>query len=706
MKHFSSFSINKKDIPTVKKYDSRNECVISYYNIECGFDIETSSTMIEDKKQAFMYIWAFGIGKDIYYGRTWKEFIKFCGLISRELELSNQKILTCYIHNLGYEFQFMRKYLNWLNVFSVDERKPIKALCSLGIEFKCSYILSSFSLANLAKNLVSHKIGKLEDFNYSLVRTHETELTEKELKYLKYDVLIILYYINEQIKYHDNNISKIPLTNTGRVRNFVRNKCFYTDKNHKKSSKGKYKRYRELMNELTLTDKEYYQLKRAFMGGFTHASSRYSGKLLEGVTSIDFSSSYPAVMLTEKFPMSKPTPVDLQKESFKELIKSEYGLLFDVKFENIHSKLTYETYISEGKCRNVKKPIINNGRIFKAESLTTTITSIDFEIIQECYEWENMQVSNCKKFYMQYLPKDFILAIIELYEKKTVLKDVAGMEVEYMVSKGMLNSTYGMCVTDIVRDEISYDGDWKITPLTLEGILEAIRGYNENSKRFLYYPWGVWITAYARKNLWNGILNIKDDYVYSDTDSIKFLNYDKHKNYIEWYNKRLRKKLEKMCNFRKIDIELLYPRTKDGIIKPIGVWDFDGFYTHFKTLGSKRYLVRYESGKLALTVAGLSKQNGIKYMERESEGNYLKVFEMFNDDLYIPDTETGKMTHTYIDTEFMGKIMDFKGKITYVESKSSIHLAPCDFTLSLSKQYMDFLNNLRKGYIYNGLKTI
>ncbi|MGC7960564.1 hypothetical protein, partial [Salmonella enterica] len=81
---------------------------------------------------------------------------------------------------LGYEFQFMRKYFDWLEdgLFAVDERKPIKALCTYGIEFRDSYILSGFSLENTAKNLTTHKVKKMVgDLDYSLIRTHLTPLT-------------------------------------------------------------------------------------------------------------------------------------------------------------------------------------------------------------------------------------------------------------------------------------------------------------------------------------------------------------------------------------------------------------------------------------------------------------------------------------------------------------------------------------------------
>lgn len=709
MIYYQDLEIDKLNFKKSYKFDNRLKQVIAYYNVECGFDIETSSIIdSECEKQAFMYLWGFGIGDKLVYGRNWFEFLDLCNKLKEYLKLNSTNILICYVHNLGYEFQFMRKYFEWENVFSIDERKPIKALSNFGIEFRCSYILSGFNLNVLSKNLVKHKIKKLVgDLDYRLVRHEKTVITDEEMNYLKNDVLIILYYINEQIEQYENDITKIPLTNTGRVRTFVRNKCYYTDKSHKKSSKGKYSRYRELMQELTLTDDEYIMLKRCFMGGFTHASSLYSGKLLENVSSIDFTSSYPSVMLAEKYPMSKPIKVDLKKEDFKTLLNNDdTGLMFDIRFTNLHSKLTYETYISESKCLVLEGGVINNGRVFKADKLVTTITDIDFKIIQACYNWDSIEISNCYKFYMQYLPNAILQSILELYEKKTVLKDVEGYEVEYLLSKGMLNSVYGMCVTDIVRDEILYNDDWLKNIATEEDIFNQIEIYNNSKTRFLYYPWGVWVTAYARKNLWNGILNIGEDYVYSDTDSIKFLNYEKHIPYIKWYNQDLEKKLKKMCEFRKIDFELMKPKTKEGIVKMMGVWDFEGTYTHFKTLGAKRYMQREQDGKMKITVAGLSKQNGMEYLNRITNNDYLKIFDSFNDELYIPSNETGKMTHTYIDTEFKGIVKDYKGVECNVLSLSSIHLEPCDFTLSISKQYMDFLKKLKEGYLYTGIKVI
>lgn len=692
--YLSQFEI--KEIKTNKK--------VTYLNIESAFDIETTSYINNGEKSAFMYIWMFGmgLGKEIFYGRTWEEFLDLCERLQHYFGLNENRRLVIYIHNLGYEFQFMCKYFNWENVFAINERKPIKALCSYGIEFRDSYILSGYSLANTAKNLTTHKVRKMEgDLDYSLIRHQSTQLTEKELGYCSNDIEIILAYINEQIAQYED-ITKIPLTNTGRVRKYVKDACYYTSSNHRKSNRGKYQRYRQIMTDLTLDKATYIQLKRAFMGGFTHSNPNHTGKTLENVSSIDLTSSYPTVMLADKFPMSRAKELKITKVEELKKAMSLYCLVFDLKLEGLRNTLKYESYISESKCFKMVKPVINNGRVYDAEMIQTTITDVDFNIIEKVYEWDKISIANVRGFVKAYLPKSIIESILNLYQDKTTLKGVEGKEVEYLLSKGMLNSVYGMCVTDVVKDEHVFNETWGIERVDVD---EKIDEYNKSKNRFLFYPWGIWVTAYARRNLWTAILNIGDDYIYSDTDSIKMLNFDKHKEYVEKYNKHIGKKLADMMEHYKLNVELLAPKTIQGKAKPLGIWEFEGNYSHFKTLGAKRYLVK-ENGEFHLTVAGLSKKNGINHMVNICGGDTEQVFNIFNDDLYIPANKTGKMTHTYIDTEKEMFVVDYDGVQERVLTLSGIHLEPCDFTLSISEQYNQFLRAISSGYIFTGMKNV
>ena len=691
----------------VRKYDFHKKQSIEYYNFSNSFDIETTSTYSESgEKVAFMYAWALMIKDESNYftGRTWEEFLEVLEQLKDELKLSYTRRIVIYIHNLGYEFQFMRKYFNWDSVFSVDDRKPIRAVTVDGIEFRDSYILSGYSLEKTAENLNKHTIKKLTgDLDYKKVRNSKTPLTPEEWEYIKHDVLILIYYIDEQLEIYEN-ITKIPMTNTGRVREYVKHNCYYSNgKSKYKSSKGKYRNYRNLMKGLVINNsEEYNRLKWAFMGGFTHSNPMKTDEILENVHSIDFTSSYPSVMLSEQYPMGKGFKVsreEIQEKGLKYYTEN-FCCLITIGFHNLKNKFIYDSYLSESKCKISGNREIVNGRIYRADVVTTVITEQDLFIIEKVYDYD-YYISDMICYPKNFLPKQIIISILELYQKKTELKGVSGKEVEYLLSKGMLNSIYGMTVTDIVKDNIIYNDDTENWELEKVNIDDEIENYNKKKTRFLFYPWGVWVTAYARKNLWLGILNFKEDYIYSDTDSIKFLNYEKHLKFVETYNQLIEEKEKVVLNYYGIDLKYLYPKTIKGKTKIAGVWDYEGNYSRFKTLGAKRYLVE-QNNELYLTVAGLSKFNGIEYMKKQCKGDNSKVFEMFTDDLTIPPDETGKNTHTYIDNEHTLTVTDYLGNTETITTLSGIHLEETGFTLSVSERLLKFLDDLKAGYLYMG----
>lgn len=699
MKYWTECDFSDVQYTTVKKRKSN----IEYLNLEAGFDIETSSIEEDNVKSSFMYIWMLGIGhgQDVYYGRTWEELNIFTQKLIKEFKLNKNRRLVVYIHNLSYEFQFMRHHFNWSDTFNLKMRKPLKVSTSDGIEFRDSLILSGYGLEKTAENLTHHSVNKLVgELDYTKIRHSDTPLTEQELAYCENDIKVITAYINEQL-YIYGDMTKVPLTNTARVRRFVRDSVYYNNKDHKRSSRRKYVKYRELMEGLTLTVKEYYLLKQAFQGGFVHSNPVWTGEVMEDVRGIDFTSSYPGVMVTEQFPMSKGEEVKVKSmDELEELMKT-YCVLMRVKFTGLRSKITFENYLSESKCENVVNSQISNGRVVSADSLETTITDIDFRIIKEAYEWDGIQLADTIIYRKGYLPKDIILAIIELYEDKTKLKGVEGKEVEYLHSKGMLNSVYGMIVTDIVRAQIEYNDGWE-TNLPL--VKEQINGYNTSKGRFLYYPWGVWTTSYARRNLWSGILSLKHDYLYSDTDGIKLINADKHQGYIKGYNTLNHRKIKAMCEAYRINPERLSPKTVQGERKTIGDWDFDGHYDRFKTLGAKRYMVETD-GKISLTVSGVGKRNAGEYMLEKMDNDTDKVFDMFDDQLTIPAEYSGNLTHTYIDDEMSFDVTDYLGVTSTVKTKSGVHLESVDFSLSISSAYIWHIEQLKQGFIYKGAET-
>ena len=135
-----------------------NKKGIRYWNIACTFDIETSSFINEvGDKQAIMYAWILGLNGNCVIGRTWEEFINCMNKIIDYYGLYQNKILIFYVHNLSFEFQFIKHLFEWQKVFAMEERKPIYAMSIDGIMFKCSYLLSGLSLAKVGENLVRYK---------------------------------------------------------------------------------------------------------------------------------------------------------------------------------------------------------------------------------------------------------------------------------------------------------------------------------------------------------------------------------------------------------------------------------------------------------------------------------------------------------------------------------------------------------------------
>lgn len=91
-------------------------------------------------------------------------------------------------------------------------RKPIYGITKTGLEFRCSYLLSGYSLAKLGEQLHKYKCEKLVgDLDYSLLRHSKTPLTQKEIGYCLNDIKVVMCYIQELIERY-KGITKLPIT--------------------------------------------------------------------------------------------------------------------------------------------------------------------------------------------------------------------------------------------------------------------------------------------------------------------------------------------------------------------------------------------------------------------------------------------------------------------------------------------------------------
>lgn len=706
-------TVVKKDIPWTKLSGSEKSGKKRYLNIPASFDIETTSLYVNGKQYAgFMYCWQFCLCGYVFIGRTWDQYGTFLKVLKDFLRLNMECRLLVYVHNLSFEFQFLRKEFPFFDVFSRETRAPIYAV-SDGIEYRCSYMLTNSSLAKVGENLIKYKVQKrVGDIDYKKIRHSQTPLTKKELGYCINDVLVVVALIMERIE-RDGDISKIPLTQTGYVRRYVRKECLPQWDKEKTSD---YFKYKKLMSRLTLTSEEYFLAKKAKRGGKTHCNVLWTGSVAENVKSMDFTSSYPYVLISEKYPMGTGKKIDprtIKNRSMLDWYCEHYCVLFGVVLKEVKAKYANSDYLSSSLCYDIKKGLIDNGCVVEAEELTTYITDVDYEIIKECYDFKSIQIGVMWVYPKRYLPKPIIEAILYFYELKTTLKDVEGKEEEYQRAKEMLNCIFGMMLTEIIQEETVYDNnEWQSSnPLTDEEKAERLEDdYNENDSRFLSYLWGVWCTAYARRNLMSGVIAVGDDGIYTDTDSLKFVNYEKHKEYFDMYNKMADLKLLKASKEVGFDFKRTRPKTVEGVEKPLGRWDNDGDYTRFKSLGAKRYMTESwkknkKTGKmelkLSMTVSGVNKKEAIPYLLEEYNNDNTAIFEAFDDGLKIPKGKSGKLTHKYIDIPITADITDYLGNTHEETSLSSVYLEDAEYSLGLAGEYKNFLKMiLTKEYTY------
>lgn len=578
-----------------------------YKDIITAFDIETSR--IPGTEHSIMYIWQWhfeNIGTVI--GRTWNDFKFFVEKIT-SLTPSEYRLMT-FVHNLSYEFSFLKGIYDFKtrDIFALKPTKIIKCLMK-NIEFRCSYIQTNMSLDEF-----THKMevpsAKIKGFNYNKFRTSKTKLNKKEFKYCINDVKGLVQAIRKELELENDTLYTIPLTSTGYVRRDVKNAT-------------RLFRHGTACKMMSPNVPQFQMLRDAFRGGDTHANRFFVNSIIENVKSADRTSSYPDVMVNRKYPITKfYNEIDLSEERLFQLLKRNRALLLKVKLENI--ELREETcgypYISKDKCETLdKKAVIDNGRVLEANYLTCTITDVDLRILLREYDFD-IEILEMQSAKYGYLPNSLRKLIISYFKGKTELKNVEGKELYYNKYKNLLNSIYGMIASLPVHPEIIYN---QLDKKLQENENTEITDYLIEHNSVLPYQWAVWTTAWARYELHSGIWLIEEQggiFLYSDTDSIKYLDIDGK------------------CNFENYNQERIANSTMNGALAKnpagevfyLGTFEDEGVYSRFKTLGSKKYCYE-QNNELHITIAGVPKENGVKELKRKGGIEKLKEGFVFNE---------------------------------------------------------------------------
>lgn len=581
---------------------------MQYLSTFATFDVETSKIELDGQPHAFVYVWMMYFKQfDLMVtGRTIGEYFEFLQALKDHLSVC----LVVYVHNLSYEFQFLSGVYEFASddVFAVKSRKVAKAVLLETYEFRCSQILSNMSLALYTKKYgVKH--GKLsgDEYDYSKIRYPWSDLTEREWDYCTNDVVGLSECIDVELYLGHFDVSTIPLTSTGFVRRDL--KRAMRDVSH------------TLVPSIQPPYEVYQMLRAAFRGGDVHANRYYANQIMHNVKSFDRSSSYPDVLCNCKYPMSRFVKIeDLSPEGIDREIKRKRALLLRIAIRDCRLKNPRwpSPYLSRHKCEILEVNSDNyaqfdNGRILSAPLVITTVTDIDFAIISEQYAGDYYVLDGYSARY-GFLPTPYVDCVRMYYDSKTRLKGDPEQIPFYEKSKNKLNSCYGCAAQDPVKLSNYYiNGEW--FPGDSPDLPEELRQdpkevYKDYCRKsWSMYAWGVWCTAWARLRLYEGVkmaaLQRPDldaecegkhsDFVYCDTDSVKYIGD------IDWTEYNAERKKASIEN-------RAFATDAKGRQHYMGVYEADGEYARFLTLGSKKYVTEDPDGTMHVTISGVGKR--------------------------------------------------------------------------------------------------
>lgn len=646
IKDWDSYNMkNIKRIPFLSKKGGRHRNKVYYLDTVTAFDIET--TNIDKYRQSVMYIWQWQINNTTVIGRTWEDFREFYDRLQKSIQ--DDCMMVVFVHNLSFEYQFLKSIIPVDSVFAMDSRKILK-FTSGKLEFRCSYLQSNMSLDALLKQM-KVPVKKVQGFDYRKKRYSWTKLDDFELSYCVADVKGLRQAMIKRMRSQNDNLYTIPLTSTGYSRRLA------------KQALSGYQKYIHYM----LPDQEVMTaLRDCFRGGDTHAHRWNSNTLISSsnevhIYSKDISSSYPAVMLSEKYPkdFKKGDP-----EYLKTYLENDYALLmyidlFDLELQNPDFG---DPYLGKAKCIHIDNGQFDNGRVLSADAVRVCINEIDLKIIYNEYTFSSFQIDKlwiANKAYLPYKLRDLLK---DTYAQKTLLKGQKDQELQYNHIKSLFNAYYGMMVQNPIKPNyiLNETGDLVVDDSeTIEDLMERY-----HIKGWLPYQWGVWVTSYARLKLHEGIWCITDphDFLYCDTDSVKFTG-----EYSDNFEK---------LNQKYLDPELSAP-DHAGKLHYIGIYEDDGEYKQFKTLGAKKYCYVDFDDQLHVTISGVNKKKApaeLKSIKRFKEGFVFRkaggTESIFNDH---PDIE-------YI------TIQRHRQKIT-----SNVMIRESTYTVSLTPEYKRLL---------------
>lgn len=636
---------------------------------------ETKQVVPHQEDAVKIYAWALSntVNDYVLYGETLDQFFKSIETIinsrlnfdqkmtkNKVKDLKTKSRIRIFVHNLGWDIEFCKYYLlrngySYYNSCVKDGKKINKKSDEMTfniiekdnnvysaninlkgrkvsyrqkiqkefymvnetifpvLDFVDSYKIMALKLETIGKKVIKidDKFNKLgADYDYDTVRKDGHILTEFEKMYLYNDVYILKEFIKQF--YEPINTTKTTASSIS-FEKFLEGKYGY-DK--------PYKQFLEDYPDLYKYKNIQKIIKESYKGGWTQANKYYVGKHLKGIngTSIDINSSYPAVIRYKPLPYGLP----MYYEGYHKCNNDELSIL-TIEFDCFYNKHE-NNFIGEIQCGSINKEIFKtiateylHTNIVDGEVKGTNGKSInrryrlyiwEFELenILENTVFENYDVIETLTFKSNV---GHFGEVVDHYTELKINSKKDGNNAMTNFAKLTLNSFYGKLASSPERIERKI--------VLKNGLVqnENTDVFYESSQKF-YPSFSSCVTAWARVNLRTQLYklcidddgNFHNNILYFDTDSL----------YTTLPVEEVREKLGTYASYNE-DGTIKEILDENGILDPyyLGKWDIEKTYCEFKSIGSKKYMVKCFNGDVLRKCAGLPEEvrNNIEFEEFE-----------------------------------------------------------------------------------------
>lgn len=735
------------------------------YKIIGALDTETTNFMTLDEHCAFPCLFQLGTtdanlrdinADNVEYNvnvSLYRHAGEVYNALDKLIDNAHDYVPIIMVHNLGFDMFSLSPYINRFDteVCAKNSRKPItitlKESDTPKLRFWDTLGFSAKSLAKMGEECGYNKLSGSWDYN--LIRTPDTILSADELAYATHDIYALCAYIGYWLRLNPDieeaELGSRIITKTGVVRYKRKNKFFNLKGIGCKQTCGNYW-MRNSAYELPKTDDELTTMHAATSGGFTFIGSKsasvpYECKKSETVAGFDATSQHPAQMISHYVPCHFKEAtceiLDIDLELIEQVsvqsIVDNWARPFPVAFyalihfENIRLKAdsVFEregiASISAARLSNKDKASnarIEFGKIVSADELYTYITELDYWIMCQVYEWDNVNAISGYETARFVRPTDYsVLSVMEFYRAKALFKsfmsdtssasleqmieiapasliddmleenaDAVDVKAYYQILKSDLNALYGIEITNEAKPEQYID--------KIEGIKnEKAKGIdNLPSSPKTWYQYGARIVGWSRVSQ---VIHIIHAYPYckriinGDTDSLKMLVKKKYLKDIKQEFAHIGNAINRAQKIVCARVERCYP-DKFLYIENLGRYELEFEASEFFASWNKAYMHNTKTG-YEITLAGIPTYKRLSDTEQSSITDYCvneiqrkgRAFSSvapeilgynvtFSPDVTRLNAHSVPKWATWIDSD----ITDYKGNTAHVIAPAAIALYP------------------------------